>query len=113
MTKGVEKRGPDRAKRRILVRFRKDATDRQGYSKNLSATGVFVQTNMVGAPGSVIQVELEFPDAKFAMRARVAWAKKVPPQLAHILECGMGLQFVDPPPEWPAFYAEWRKKVGS
>jgi uncharacterized protein (TIGR02266 family) len=113
VTKYVDKRGPERTKRRVLVRFREDETSRSGYSKNLSETGTFVQTNMVSKPGTVIHVELEFPGGKISMRARVAWAKKVPPNLAHILDCGMGLQFLDPPPEWPQFYREWREKVGG
>ena len=50
---------------------------------------------------------------KFSMWARVVWAKAVPPQLAHILECGMGLCFIDPSPEWFAHYREWAKKVGA
>ena len=37
----------------------------------------------------------------------MAWGKKVPPQLAHLLDCGMGLQFIEPGAEWSAFYSEW------
>jgi hypothetical protein len=42
----------------------------------------------------------------------VAWAKKVPANLAHILDCGMGLYFVDPGQEWTVFFDEWRRKNG-
>jgi hypothetical protein len=112
-TKDRDKRGPERTKRRILVRFGDEISSRSGFTKNLSETGIFIQTNLVSRPGSMIHVELEFPEAKFTMWARVQWGKKVPPQLAHILECGMGLQFVDPPPEWAAFYREWRKKIAG
>ena len=108
-----DKRGPDRTKRRVLVRFGDDVSSRTGFTRNVSETGIFVQTNQVSRPGSMIHVELEFPEGRFEMWARVAWAKKVPPQLAHILDCGMGLQFVEPPPDWPEFYREWRKKVGG
>jgi hypothetical protein len=44
------------------------------------------------------------------MWGEVIWAKKVPPQLAHLLDCGMGIRFVDPPPDWPGFYADWVRK---
>ena len=40
----------------------------------------------------------------------MAWAKKVPPNLAHVLDCGMGLHFVEPGEEWLAFFEEWRRK---
>jgi hypothetical protein len=43
------------------------------------------------------------------MWARVVWAKKVPPQLAHILGSGMGICFIDPAPEWIQFYEQWSK----
>ena len=113
MPKEGEKRGPERTRRRVYVRFTKEDSKRAGYTKNLSENGIFVQTNQVSRPGTTVHLEMEFPDTKFSMKARVMWAKKVPPQLAHVLECGMGLQFVDPPPEWPEFYREWRKKLGG
>lgn len=111
MTKEGDKRGPDRTKRRVLVHFGDDVSSRTGFTKNVSETGIFIHTNQVSRPGTMIHVELQFPEAKFAMWARVAWAKKVPPQLAHILDCGMGLQFLDAPPEWKDFYREWRRKI--
>lgn len=96
-----------------MVRFGEDSPDRSGFTKNLSETGIFIQTNAVPRPGTLIQVELHFPERKFSLWARVMWGKKVPPQLAHILECGMGLRFVDPPLEWVAFYEDWSKGIGS
>src|SRR5580765_3260813 len=104
---GKRAAGQDRIKRRVMVRFSDGETHRSGFSKNLSETGLFVQTNLMPQPGALIQVELSFPDRKFSMWARVMWGKKVPPQLAHILECGMGLRFENPPADWPAYYKEW------
>jgi len=100
----------ERARRRVRVRYGVGKTDRRGFTKNLSEGGVFVHTNNVFKPGTTIQVELEIADRKFNMWARVVWAKKVPPQLAHVLDCGMGLCFVNPPAEWIDFYAGWREQ---
>ncbi len=100
----------ERARRRIRVRYGVGKADRRGFTKNLSEGGVFVHTNNVFKPGTTIQIEIDFPERTFNMWARVVWAKKVPPQLAHVLDCGMGLCFVNPPAEWIDFYAEWREQ---
>jgi hypothetical protein len=63
-------------------------------------------------PGSTIHVQIQFPKETFSMWARVIWAKTVPPSLAHVVECGMGIRFIDPPAEWSAFYHDWAKKSG-
>ncbi len=89
-----------------MVRYGVDKTDRTGFTKDLSSTGLFIKTNHVFKPGTTIQVELKFPDRTFSMWARVVWAKKVPPQLAHVLECGMGVCFVDPDPDWITFFQQ-------
>ena len=107
-----QKRIFNRAKRRVMVRYGTSAADKTAFTKNVSETGLFVGTNNVFKPGTTIQVNLEFPDRLFSMWARVVWAKAVPPQLAHVLECGMGVCFVDPPAEWLTFYKEWARKMG-
>ena len=95
----MDKRANERALKRVMVKFGTDKPNRTGFTKNLSATGLNIKTNNVMKPGTTIQVELKFPERTFAMWARVVWAKKVPSQLAHVLECGMGVHFVDPPEE--------------
>ena len=108
-----EQRGRDRTKRRLMVRFGTAAADRTAFTKNLSETGLFLQTNSVVPPGTTIQVQIHFPDGTYSHWARVMWAKKVPPQLAHILECGMGVCFVDPGADWLEFYRAWVKSIGG
>ena len=79
MPEGSEKRHIKRAKRRVMVRFGTRTPDKTAFTKNLSETGMFLQTNTVFKPGTTIQVQAEFPDQTFSMWARVVWAKKVPP----------------------------------
>jgi hypothetical protein len=107
-----DKRTQNRAKRRMMVRYGLSTPEKTGFTKNLSETGLFVMTNNVFKPGTTIQVQIQFPNETFSLWARVVWAKSVPPQLAHVLECGMGLCFIDPGEEWTSFFLAWKKKAG-
>lgn len=108
-----EKRITHRAKRRVMVRFGEGTPTKTAFTKNVSGTGLFLQTNSVFRPGTVLSIEMQFADRTFAMWARVIWAKKVPPQLAHVLECGMGVCFLEPTPEWLSFYEDWARGTGA
>ena len=110
--KADNKRRQGRAKRRIMVKYGLSTADKTAFTKNLSETGLFIQTNSVFKPGTTIHVQIQFPKETFSMWGRVVWAKVVPPQLAHVLECGMGICFIDPSPEWIAFFRDWAKKAG-
>lgn len=102
-----DNRTEGRAKRRVMVRYGVGRTDKTGFTRNLSESGLYIQTNAVFKPGATLQVELEFPDRTFSLWGRVVWAKKVPPQLAHVLDCGMGVSFVSPSTEWLEFFESW------
>lgn len=109
MTRG-EKRATNRARKRLMIRYGLHGPERTAFTKNVSETGLFLQSNMVFKPGTTIQVQLEFPDRQFSMWARVVWSKKVPPELAHILECGMGICFIDPSSDWLAYFKDWTRQ---
>ena len=108
-----DNRNTRRARLRLMVRFGTTVPDKTGFTKNVSESGLFIHTNQVFRPGTTIQVEAQFPDRKFTFWGRVVWAKQVPPQLAHILECGMGVCFVNPSPAWLDYYLAWRKRSGQ
>ncbi len=101
-----DKRDNDRKPKRVMVRYGTRMADKAAFTRNISAAGMFIHTNSVFKPGSTLQVHLQFPDRKFIMWARVRWAKRVPPQLAGIMAPGMGVQFVDPSPDWIGYYRE-------
>jgi Tfp pilus assembly protein PilZ len=107
-----DKRRQGRARRRIMVKYGLSTADKVAFTKNLSETGLFLQTNTVFKPGTTIHVAIQFPSETVSLWAQVVWAKVVPPQLAHVLECGMGVHFIDPPSDWKAFFIEWKKKAG-
>jgi len=106
------RRTQGRAKRRIMVKYGLSTAEKVAFTKNLSETGLFIQTNTVFKPGTTIHVAIQFPQETVSMWAQVVWAKVVPPQLAHVLECGMGVHFIDPPSDWKSFFLEWKKKAG-
>ena len=107
-----DKRTRNRAKRRMMVRYGLSTPEKTAFTKNLSETGLFIMTNQVFRPGTTIQVQIQFPDETYSMWARVVWAKVVPPQLAHVLECGMGVAFIDASDDYKNFYRVWKKKAG-
>ncbi len=98
-----ERRPVKRARKRILVRYGTSVLDKTAFTKNVSETGLFLHTNQVFRPGTTLHLQLDVTGRIFFLMGRVAWAKKVPPQLAHVLDCGMGICFVNPSPEWLAF----------
>jgi Tfp pilus assembly protein PilZ len=85
-----------------------DALDRTAFTNNVSLSGAFLRTNMVFRPGTTIQLELALPDGAVQLWGQVVWSKKVPPQLAQTLHCGMGIRFVNPGPEWEEAFRRWQ-----
>jgi hypothetical protein len=103
----MEKRVKNRCRKRLMIKYGKDKAERTAFTRNVSPTGLFIQTNLVYQPGTTIQIELRFPDRTFSMWARVIRAKRVPAELARVLDCGMGVEFIDSTPEWREFFVRW------
>jgi len=104
-----DKQGHPRTRGRIRVRFGKDKPDRLAFTNNVSLTGAFVRTNNVFPPGATIKIEFQHDGREVTLYAKVVWAKKVPPALAHTLHCGMGVRFVNPGPEWIELFDAWNR----
>ncbi len=102
-----DKRDNYRKLKRVMVRYGTRMADKAAFSRNISATGLFIQTNSVFKPGSTIQVHLQFPDREFLMWARVRWAKRVPPQLIGIISPGKVVRIFDPRTDWIDYYREY------
>jgi hypothetical protein len=41
------------------------------------------------------------------------WAKRVPAELAHTLQCGMGVRFINPGGDWEETFESWRAGKGG
>jgi len=92
-----------RARRRVEVRFGPDDPQFIGYSGNVSPTGIMVRAVRVFAPGTVLNLELKFPDATFRVRGEVVWARQGPVQFLSSGRVGMGINFLMPPAEFLTF----------
>jgi PilZ domain-containing protein len=89
-----------RARRRIEVRYGPDEPQFIGYSGNVSRSGIMVRAIRVFAPGTVLHLELKFPDGTFRLRGEVVWARQGPVQFLSTGRVGMGINFLEPPAEF-------------
>ncbi len=87
-----QRRSP-RVAHEVMVAVRGEHGSTTGWGTNLSATGVFVNTQAPHAVGEEVQMLLQLPGVpECKLRARVMWSK---PAGEHA-EVGMGVQFVEP-----------------
>ena len=98
----MEKQKRTRRTKRIEVRFGPEQATDLGFTVDVSETGLFIKTNKVYPPDTRLVLELSLPDKRvLSLRGRVTWAKRLPPQLArHVKKAGMGIELIDPPPEY-------------
>ena len=89
-----------RARRRIEVRYGPDEAQFIGYSGNVSRSGIMVRAIRVFAPGTVLHLELKFPDGTFYVLGEVVWARHGPVQFLSTGRVGMGINFLEPSAEF-------------
>jgi len=90
-----------------MVRYGTSDLKKSAFTRNVSETGMCLQTNDVFRPGSRIQVQFKLEDRTFSMHARVIWAKTLPSKLAYVHGCGMGICFIEPSLDWIQYYNKW------
>jgi Tfp pilus assembly protein PilZ len=108
----MEKRVEGRTKRRLMVRYGLNEVSKTGFTRNLSDSGMFIQTTQIFKPGTTIQIEVVFPSGKFAIWGRVVRARRVPAQLTSIMASGMGIKFIDSGDEWREKFTAWKAGKG-
>jgi hypothetical protein len=91
-----EKRKLDRHRKRYSLRFGSGEPTQFGFTEDISTTGIFIKSVNVCTIGSVILVELTIDkERKVLLEGRVMWAKKVPPQMIHLVrKSGMGVHII-------------------
>jgi hypothetical protein len=101
----VEKRARNRIARRLFVRFGQEQVINIGFTGDISLTGIFIKTNTIFAPGSILKMEIELAGSKMLhLRGTVMWAKRVPTTLSrHIKKSGMGVRIMQPSEEYVKF----------
>jgi hypothetical protein len=97
-----------RARRRMSCEIEVNGARHSGIVLDVSASGLFVQTNVKPNPGSVATLRLSLPGEKepVAMTARVARKRAVPPQLLTVAGGGVGFAITEPAEAYLDFVAE-------
>ena len=100
----MNRRRLPRTKKRIACTLHLEESLHSCMVLDVSAGGLFVQTNASPAPGTSVRLELRVPGLPepLEMQATVARKRIVPPRLRALLKGGIGLQLENPP---EAFYA--------
>ena len=88
-----------RLRKRIEIHFGQGEARHPGYSGNISTAGIMIRTTRVFPPGTILALELKFPQADFRLEAVVMWARQGNVQWLQTGKVGMGLLFVNPPQE--------------
>ncbi len=104
----MSRRPMPRTKMRIACTLYLEESRHSGMVLDVSASGLFVQTNASPAPGAPLRVELRVPELPepIEMQATVARKRIVPAQLRALLNGGIGLQLENPPEEFFAMVAK-------
>jgi uncharacterized protein (TIGR02266 family) len=104
----MNRRQMPRTKMRIACTLHLEESRHSGMVLDVSAGGLFVQTNASPAPGTPVRLELRVPGLSepIEMQASVARKRIVPPRLRALLKGGVGLQLENPPEEFYALVAK-------
>jgi PilZ domain-containing protein len=87
-----------RYRRRVEVHYQAEGhAARIGYSGNISTSGMMLRTPRVLAPGTLLSLEVRFPQGTIVLAGRVVWAREGPLTLLSTGRIGMGIKFIDPP----------------
>ena len=91
----AEKRGRERKRKRLKLRFGTEYPKRVAFTEDLSTNGLFIVTAQPELPGTKLLLQITLPnEVEVIVRGRVRWAKKVPANLVHIAKKGgMGIRF--------------------
>lgn len=87
-----------RHRRRVEVHYTaKGRPEQIGFSGNISASGMMLRTPQVAPPGTILRLEVRFPQRTIVLTGRVMWARTGPLSWLSTGKIGMGIKFVDPP----------------
>lgn len=101
----AEKRKSPRVALRVIVKFgTEDPPAHTAFLTDLSESGVCIQSNKVYNPGTAVHLSIDINGVDHRCEGVVAWAKKVPQQLAHAVKNGMGIKFTRTDPNLMAHY---------
>ncbi len=103
----MDRRRAKRITKRLACSLQIESRHHSGVVIDVSATGLFVQTNAKPEPGTPVSLEMSIPGSPRPLffQAVVARQKIVPPQLLTVAQGGLGLLIQNAPEDWYAFIA--------
>ena len=92
----ADNRDNRRIKQRITIYFGSDDASLLAFTEDISMTGMFIKTPNIFPIDSTVTIQFTLPDGAIVrLEGRVTWAKKVPPNLFHLVKkSGMGVHFL-------------------
>ena len=97
----AERRGFARKKRRFLVEFQLQGAACNGFTYDVSPTGIFVRSIRLPTPGTYLTANLHLPEGKrIAVRGRVVRSFRVPPALSRLIPSGFSIRLADTPEDY-------------
>lgn len=90
----AEKRGINRKRKRLKVRFGVEEVKRIAFTDDISDKGLFITTAMPEKPGTIVMLEIEIPDGETVKcQGQVRWARKIPQSMLRVAsKGGMGVR---------------------
>lgn len=76
------------------------------FVTDISETGICIKTNTVYKPGTKLYLVIETPTKSYEAEGIVAWARKAPQRMIHIVKNGMGIKFTRVEKELIELYKE-------
>ncbi len=97
----AERRGFARKKRRFLVEFSLQGAACNGFTYDVSATGIFVRSIRLPNPGTFLTANLHLPEGKrIAVQGKVVRSFRVAPALSRLIPSGFSIRLSDTPEDY-------------
>ncbi len=110
----MEKRKNRRHARRLRVRYGEADFTQQGFSGDVSATGMFIQSTAIPKLGARLHIEVTFDgEQRLFFEGVVARQKIVAAELRHVLKGGFGVRFLGGVELLPEMVPQLKSRAGS
>ncbi len=92
----MEKRKYIRKKIKVMIDFMDGSDMEIGYTKDIAVGGVFIETERVVRPGSIVFVDFYMPGIKkkLKLKGKVIWVEESK-AIGQYKTAGMGIEFLD------------------
>lgn len=91
---GRERRGAPRQRRRLRVRFWNDSLETSGFTTDVSASGLFIESSTVAPPGTRLHLEMTLESGPFFAECVVARVLRAARNVQPVVKGGIGVRFV-------------------